>query len=102
MVFTYIYTARTEEKTMTWAITWIDMVSLPTTPAPTAPVTKAQVSPALIGGSIGAVVLVIIIVIVVACVCWRQKEGKLQPYFYIAYMARLIYHHCVLLDRFCT
>ena len=55
------------------------MVTMPTTAALTVPVTKAQVSPALIGGSIGAVVLVIIIVIVVACVCWRQKEGKLQP-----------------------
>ena len=79
MVFTYIYTARTEEKTMTWTITWSDMATMPTTAAPTVPVTKAQVSPALIGGSIGAVLLVIIIVIVVACVCWRQKEGKLQP-----------------------
>ena len=55
------------------------MATMPTTAAPTVPVAKAQVSPALIGGSIGAVVLVIIIVIVVACVCWRQKEGKLQP-----------------------
>lgn len=79
MVFTYIYTARTVEKTIAWAITWIDMATMPTTAVPTVPVTKAQVSPALIGGSIGAVLLVIIIVIVVACVCWRQKEGKLQP-----------------------
>ena len=69
-------TARTVEKTMTWSITWSDMATTTTTAVPTVPVNKAQVSPAVIGGSIGAVVLVIIIVLVVGCLCWKKKKGS--------------------------